>query len=544
MTSRSHRLLGLLSILSLLSLPAWAMAADSAEEMMAKAHHGRAVWDTFPGFQANIVAARDGKAAQGTVSVNSNGDITLKWRDAKNEEELAWVQRSLQSLVNHRLSDNAAITNVEFADEFTQHPMGRLIRSKEPAEKSLWRVKGDVLTEVHRVTDKSRMIISVAEVARTPEGKHLPRSFVTTTWNNDGGAIESSRQVFQEWKRIDGLDIPVRVTAMIATGDGQRKVEEIALTNAHPLPQQSKVTATISELPVLTVPVTSLGAAVADGHLYVFGGHKGSAHNYSADLQANQLLRLNLASPKAWEVVGETPRRTGTALVGYKNKLYRIGGWESKNAGGDKWNLFSSADFARFDPQAKKWEDLSPLPEGRSSHDAALSGSHLYLIGGWKLNGEGDGEWHDTAYVCNLDDAQPVWKAIAKPGFMRRALAVGTYQGKVYLIGGMDDSNDMTMEVSVYDPATDKWTKGPKLPGSGMDGFGASAISNDKGLFATLGNGSLLRLSDDGKAWEEVTKLKHPRFFHRLVADGDRLLVVGGTSRAGKTAEVEAIELK
>jgi hypothetical protein len=54
-------------------------------------------------------------------------------------------------------------------------------------------------------------------------------------------------------------------------------------------------TLTITEQAPIEKPDTSFGAAVADGWLYAFGGHLGSAHNYSAELQARQLLRLNLA---------------------------------------------------------------------------------------------------------------------------------------------------------------------------------------------------------------------------------------------------------
>jgi N-acetylneuraminic acid mutarotase len=300
----------------------------------------------------------------------------------------------------------------------------------------------------------------------------------------------------------------------------------------------------IKELAPLPKPVTSFGAAIVDGWLYAYGGHLGSAHKYSADLQARELVRLNLAQPDKWEVVAAGPPRTGLAMVAYGGKLYRIGGWEAKNAAGDKWELYSSRDFARFDPQSGQWQDLAPLPEGRSSHDAAVLGSQLYVIGGWELKGEGGGEWHETAYVCDLADANPQWKEIAKPPFNRRALAVATYGGKVYVIGGMDDSNDTTTDTNIYDPKLRAWSKGPAMPGKAFDGFGASAFGTAAGLFATTGVGSLYRLSADGQTWEEVGKLKHPRFFHRLLAEGDnKLLVVGGTSRGGKVPEVESLQL-
>src|SRR5687768_11665972 len=79
----------------------------------------------------------------------------------------------------------------------------------------------------------------------------------------------------------------------------------------------------ISELPPLEKPVTSFGAAVVDGWLYVGGGHLGAPHEYTGDLQSRQLVRLNLKQPSKWEIVGEIPRRTGLAMVGHGGKLYR-----------------------------------------------------------------------------------------------------------------------------------------------------------------------------------------------------------------------------
>jgi N-acetylneuraminic acid mutarotase len=300
----------------------------------------------------------------------------------------------------------------------------------------------------------------------------------------------------------------------------------------------------ITELPPLEKPVTSFGAAVADGWLYVAGGHLGSPHEYTGDLQSRQLVRLNLKKPEKWEAVGQIPPRTGLAMVGYQGKLYRVGGWEARKVA-DKWQLFSTRDFARFDPQDGKWEDLAPLPHGRSSHDVALLGSQLYVIGGWELGHESGGQWHETAYVCDLAEARPQWKEIARPPFNRRALAVAGYAGKVYVIGGMDDSNEVTTAVDIFDPQSNAWSKGPAIPGQGFDGFGSSAMGTPAGLFVTTTSGGLYRASADGKSWEEVGKLKYPRNFHRLLAVGDnQLLAVGGTGRGAKVPQVELLTVQ
>src|SRR5688572_19635665 len=135
----------------------------TAQRLMQQAHDGRAVWLAFPGFTAEVAAISGGQSAKGTLRVTAVGAIELKLEPASGSE---WVERTLSSVISRRLPGGAAETNVEFADSEAEHPLGRLIRSNEPAEKSLWRVKGDVLTEVHRLSDKSRMIISIGEVMR------------------------------------------------------------------------------------------------------------------------------------------------------------------------------------------------------------------------------------------------------------------------------------------------------------------------------------------------------------------------------------------
>lgn len=524
-----------------LSLSAEAAEATAAEQMR-KEHEGRVQWTAFPGFSAEIVTTQDAKSARGTLTVDAAGKLTLKMDQT---EGLEWVQRTLGSVVSHRLSDSGAITNVQYADENTTHPLGRLIKSLDATDHSLWRVKGDVLTEVHRIHDKTRMIISVSEVSRNAEGKHLPRSFTVTTWNSETGAIQSTRQVFNEWLRVGSYDLPARMLAANSKADGTRVVEEIVLAN-HKLAEGS---VKITELAPLNAPITSFGAAVAGGYLYVYGGHLGSAHDYSMDLQHNRLLRLNLAKtgqagPGQWETVAEGPRRTGLAMVAYNSELYRIGGWEAKNSQGEKWELYSTRDFAKFDPKTGQWQELTPLPQGRSSHDAALFGSKLYVIGGWEMKGKDESNWHDTAWMCDLSQAKPQWQEIAKPAFSRRALAVAAFGGKIYAIGGMDDTGDMTTNVNVYDPQSNAWSKGPKIPGESVEGFGLSAFGTENGLFASCRSGTVYQLSADGDSWKAISKLNHPRMSHRLVAaDANRIMVVGGTTRAGKVSEVESLEV-
>lgn len=200
-------------------------AEPTAAALMQKAHDGRAVWRDFPGFTAKIRCSHDGAVLEGQLTADRKGDVKISW--TKEDERFAWVQRTLDSVIGHRVASDDAITNVEFADDQTNHPQGRLIRSQNAKEHSLWRVKDDVLTEVHRVGETSRFIISVAEVTRTAEGSHLPRSYAVTTWETPSNRIQSVRQIFQEWTHIGRFDLPAKHLAITNKSDGSRVTQQI-----------------------------------------------------------------------------------------------------------------------------------------------------------------------------------------------------------------------------------------------------------------------------------------------------------------------------
>lgn len=299
-------------------------------------------------------------------------------------------------------------------------------------------------------------------------------------------------------------------------------------------------------LPALPFGTTSFGGAILGDSLYVYGGNYGSAHKYSNEDQSGDLWRLNLKQPKEWEQVLEGPKLQGLAMVPYKGQLYRVGGFTAMNKDGEDQDLRSQADFARFDPAKKTWETLPSLPEARSSHDAAIVGNTLYVVGGWNMEGGGrDTKWHDTALACNLDAEKLEWKPIAAPPFQRRALALAAWNGKLYCIGGMQSKGGTTTQVAIYDPQQNSWSNGPAIAGEGMDGFGSSAFACGDSLYVTTISGSIQRLHGEGKAWEYLGQAAHPRFFHRMLPWNDeQLVLVGGASmQVGKILELEVLRL-
>jgi N-acetylneuraminic acid mutarotase len=211
-------------------------------------------------------------------------------------------------------------------------------------------------------------------------------------------------------------------------------------------------TADSPRLPDLPAPVSSFGAAVVGDHVYVYGGHVGKAHTYSTDTTLGEFRRLDLKNPTKWEDLPGGPKLQGLALVAHGAKLYRVGGMQPQNSKSEKTDTKSQASCAVFDPAAGKWTDIEPLPEPRSSHDAAVVGDTLYVFGGWRLNGkDGKSEWIDHGWALDLAKPGAKWQKVNEP-FRRRALTATGHGGKVYVIGGLNSKAETELAVNVYDP--------------------------------------------------------------------------------------------
>lgn len=293
--------------------------------------------------------------------------------------------------------------------------------------------------------------------------------------------------------------------------------------------------------PDFPVPVASFGAAaLADGSLFIYGGHSGKRHKYNRDEVSGSLHRWQPGAT-TWEALAKDEPAQGASLVASKDGIIRVGGMAARNAPGDEQDLWSSETASLYTPAQSSWTALPKLPQRRSSHDSIVSGHTLYVIGGWRLEGDADAVWHDTYLTLDLSQPGATWQSHPQP-FKRRALAVQAIDGKVYAIGGMNDDNKTVSDVAVLDAATGQWSDGPKLPADKIGGFGFAAVAHDGRLFASGLNGTLLELRRD--QWLPVAKLAHPRYFHRLLPAGPgKLVAIGGENREGAKPAPEIIPI-
>ncbi len=316
-----------------------------------------------------------------------------------------------------------------------------------------------------------------------------------------------------------------------------------ALALESPAPTSPDVSRAVpAALPPMPEGVTSFGAVTSDGWLYAFGGHKGERHEYCAEMVSGAFYRLNLRDGQSWETLESAAPGQGQPLVAYAGQVYRFGGMAARNHAGEKQDLFSTTLAQHFDPRSGIWQDLAPLPAPRSSHDAVVIGSKVYIVGGWQLSGgETQPVWPDRGWMLDLADAGAQWKEFPQP-FRRRALAVAALGSRIFCIGGMDSDNQPTLAVDILDTATEQWSKGPDLPPGKSKGFSCSAIAQDGRIYASAFQGDLLRLAADEQSWEVVGRLAHPRLAHRLVAAAPpQLIALGGEDGHQKRPELEVL---
>ena len=301
---------------------------------------------------------------------------------------------------------------------------------------------------------------------------------------------------------------------------------------------------TTTDLPELPLELTSFGGAVADGTLFIYGGHSGTAHSYSTEEQSDQFWALDLNAPQEWKQLPSGPRLQGLVLLPYGNSAVRLGGFTARNAEGEEHDLHSQKTVSRFDIGKNRWVDPAPLPEPRSSLSAAIAGDHIYVIGGWALKGE-ETDWHGTAWKLNLADPNAAWQPLAKPPFKRRALFATTHNGKIHVIGGMNSDGGPTTRTDVYDPESDSWSQGPNLQGKPLTGFGSAAHALGGYLYVSTIDGSVQRLNEAEKKWDVVSEYEPARFFHVMVpwTETKMLLVGGANMSVGKFTDLDAVEI-
>ena len=203
------------------------LADPAATKLLAEGRAARDLWNHFPGFTADVEVNLEGKTTKGTLKVSAQGKVDL---DLPEGEATKWATGQLDSIVSHRLGGGEEETPCAFADDVTDHPLGRKIVVLNDEFHSSYRIKGQQILVVNRNVPGSRFTITVMENKLTEDKKYLPSSFVVNTWDASTEALKRSDTYHQEWKRVGKFDLPTHLTVVTAT-NGKLEARSLTLTN-------------------------------------------------------------------------------------------------------------------------------------------------------------------------------------------------------------------------------------------------------------------------------------------------------------------------
>lgn len=153
--------------------------------------------------------------------------------------------------------------------------------------------------------------------------------------------------------------------------------------------------------------------------------------------------------------------------------------------------------------------------------------------------------------VGRQDDAEE--RADEQPGAPlpqpRTEIAGAVWQGRIVVVGGLDEQGRAVDRVDVYDPAADVWKRGPDLP-LALHHTGVATLDERVyvvGGYSTDGDAweaqaSVYSLGPDEGAWRQEPSLGIPRGALAVTSTGEQLVAIGGVNGGQVLASTERHE--
>lgn len=190
-------------------------------------------------------------------------------------------------------------------------------------------------------------------------------------------------------------------------------------------------------------PASGAGSAVIAGELLLFGG-------FDNQMESTAVQRYHPTSDR-WTLGTPMPlARSEFSAVTVDDLVYIFGG-----------NVFSITHHAGitptisalpstlatvYDPQLDQWHDLAPLPQGRVAYATAVRAGQIYVIGG--LDQWVDGTLQRTVLVYDI--ASDRWSAAAPLPMARSGLRATTLHDHIYVFGGYGDNGYIYATTATY----------------------------------------------------------------------------------------------
>ena len=199
---------------------------------------------------------------------------------------------------------------------------------------------------------------------------------------------------------------------------------------------------------------------------------------------------------------------------------------------------FSVAAYAEESPDG--WERLPDMPEVRSEMESVAVGEKIYVVGG--LNNREQAT--DTVFIFDTMDNS--WTSGTSMPISLHHAGAAYHDGNLYVVGGYLDGWIPTDSLLIYDLENDSWSEVASMPTS----RGALTTQFIDGKLYAIGgfNGSVLaenEVYDPIKdSWESKSQMPTPREHLTSAVVDDILHVIGGRTGQNNLHAAETYDYK
>ncbi|XP_022258245.1 beta-scruin-like [Limulus polyphemus] len=198
------------------------------------------------------------------------------------------------------------------------------------------------------------------------------------------------------------------------------------------------------------------------------------------------------------------------------------------------------------------WAYFGTMTEPRNYHAIVYIHGRIYVFGGYNPLEIVNGEMQPTATVFQLTIRSKRWRRKADMFHARACHAAVVVEGRIFIVGGKNDSGEILSSVEVYEPDFDQWTMVKPMPeplmGCGatyLEGlvYVAGGVTNSK----TNKNSSIvvdhvLCYDPVEDSWYKKPPLLQRRAFCAAITVKREVWIWGGLSGIQETGQLDSID--
>jgi len=187
------------------------IAADDpiARDLLRRAFEKTFRWPQgFKGFTADLTCEEGGRISEGTVTVRSVRDVTVR---LGHEDLKKWAEGQIGMMAVHRGPRSFEESDGKYSltlGEEDHHPMGRLLIINGDGMNSRYRIHDDRIAQINRSMERVRFTINVEDSLATGDGKNLTTRYAVFYFSPMDGALRQVETYWDGHAVVNGVYLP------------------------------------------------------------------------------------------------------------------------------------------------------------------------------------------------------------------------------------------------------------------------------------------------------------------------------------------------